>query len=55
MRAKAWKTFPADAGKVLEMARLPGLLVNPSSPTFSNLVVKDISAAAAAIEKKVEV
>jgi putative ABC transport system substrate-binding protein len=32
-----------------------GLLVNPNNPTFSNLAVKDISAAVAAIGKKVDV
>jgi putative ABC transport system substrate-binding protein len=32
-----------------------GLLVNPNNPTFSNLAIQEISAAAAAIGKKVEV
>jgi putative ABC transport system substrate-binding protein len=32
-----------------------GLLVNPNNPTFSNLAIKDIPAAVAAIGKKVEV
>ena len=32
-----------------------GLLVNPNNPTFSNLAIKDISAAAAALGKKVQV
>jgi len=32
-----------------------GLLVNPNNPTFSNLAIKDISAAAAALGKEVQV
>jgi putative ABC transport system substrate-binding protein len=41
--------------ELVPRAHAIGLLVNPNNPTFSNLAIQEISAAAAAIGKEVEV